>query len=229
MRELLASELVDQPAAWPVVAHQVLGRGAVSDFVNDTVTTPGGVRMERQYTLHPGAVGIIAWDEHDRIAVVRQYRHPVGFALLEPPAGLLDTDDESWVDAARRELAEEAQLAAAEWRILVDIFTTPGANQESLRIYLATGLSPTPPPDGFQANHEEAEMEPLWAKRADLVMAILAGKIQNPTMVAGVLALEVARLSGGLAALRPAESAWPAREVWAAHRQDLARFHGDHA
>ena len=66
--------------------------------------------MQRQYLLHPGAVGVIAWDDADRIAVVRQYRHPVGFQLVEPPAGLLDADDESWLAAAQRELAEEAGL-----------------------------------------------------------------------------------------------------------------------
>lgn len=223
MRQLPAAEVTDVPMAWPVAAHQVLGRGAVSDFVNDTVITPAGDQMQRQYTLHPGAVGVIAWDDADRIAVVRQYRHPVGFQLVEPPAGLLDADGESWLTAAQRELAEEAGLAAATWRVLVDVFTTPGANQESLRIYLATDLEPAPVPDGFVADHEEAEMELAWAARADLVAAVLAGRLQNPTMVAGVLALEVARLSGGVDALRPAEAEWPARAVRETHN---AALHG---
>ncbi|MGB4272241.1 MAG: ADP-ribose pyrophosphatase, partial [Propionicimonas sp.] len=83
--------------AWPIAAHSVLGRGAISDFVNDDVITPDAGRMARQYTLHPGAVGVIAWDEADRIAVVRQYRHPVGFQLSEPPAGLLDHDREDFL------------------------------------------------------------------------------------------------------------------------------------
>ncbi|MFZ0529844.1 MAG: NUDIX hydrolase, partial [Propionicimonas sp.] len=144
--------------AWPVVGHEVLGRGAVSAFVNDTVATPEGSTMQRQYTLHPGAVGVIAWDEDsDRIAVVRQYRHPVGHQLVEPPAGLLDADGESWLAAAERELAEEAQLRAERWQVLVDLFTTPGANQETLRIYLATGLRAAPAPPDFVADHEEAE------------------------------------------------------------------------
>ena len=226
-RQLDRSEVADSPVVWPVASHVVLGHGNVSDFVNDTVLTPDGGRMERQYTLHPGAVGVIAWDADDRIAVVRQYRHPVGFQLTEPPAGLLDADGETWLTAVQRELAEEAGLRAERWDVLVDLFTTPGANQESLRIYLARELADTGAPDGFVADHEEADMEVCWAARADLVDAVLAGQLQNPTMVAGVLALEVARLSGRLDDLREPGADWPARAVWAARNRTLAGLNGN--
>lgn len=227
MRELGLAELTDEPLAWPIGAHQVLGRGRVSDFVNDAVTTPDGETMQRQYVLHPGAVGVIAWDDAtDRIAVVRQYRHPVAFRLVEPPAGLLDADGESWLSAVERELAEEAGLRAERWQVLVDVFTSPGACQESLRIYLARGLSEAPAPDGFVAHHEEAHMDVSWAPRAGLVAAILAGKLQNPTMVSGVLALEVARLSGQLENLRVPDAAWPARTAWSERNDLLAGLDG---
>lgn len=225
-RQLARDEVTDVPMAWPLAGHRVLGQGAVSDFVNDTVVTPDGGRMERQYLLHPGAVGVVAWDAADRIAVVRQYRHPVGFQLVEPPAGLLDADGESWVAAAERELAEEVGLRAGRWQVLVDLFTTPGANQESLRVYLARDLSEAPAPEGFVAHHEEANMEVCWAARADLVDAVLAGRLQNPTMVSGVLALEVARLSGRLDDLRPAHADWPARAAREAHNATVAGLDG---
>lgn len=230
LRRLGPAEVADAAMAWPVVAHRVLGRGAVSDFVDDQVATPSGETMARQYLLHPGAVGVIAWGEDDRVVVVRQYRHPVGFRLTEPPAGLLDHADEDPLLAVQRELAEEAGLRAERWQVLVDLFTTPGANQESLRIYLARGLSAAPAPDGFVADHEEADMEVCWAAREDLVAAVLAGQLQNPTMVAGVLALETARLSGRLDGLRPADAAWPARQVWRDRNAALdALRHGDRA
>jgi ADP-ribose pyrophosphatase len=227
MRELRREEAIDEPLAWPVTAHRVLGSGSVSDFVNDTVETPDGGSMDRQYLLHPGAVGVIAWDDADRIAVVRQYRHPAAFQLVEPPAGLLDADGESWLTAAQRELAEEAGLQAGRWQVLIDLFTSPGACQESLRIYLARDLSEADAPEGFVAAHEEAHMEACWAARADLVDGILAGRLQNPTMVSGMLALEVARLSGRLDDLRAADAAWPARQAWARQNESLAGSNGD--
>jgi ADP-ribose pyrophosphatase len=150
----------------------------------------------------------------------------VGFQLTEPPAGLLDADGETWLSAVQRELAEEAGLSAVRWQVLVDLFTTPGANQESLRIYLARELAEVAAPDGFVADHEEADMEVCWAARADLVDAVLAGTLQNPTMVAGILALEVARLSGRLDNLRGADAEWPARSVWQAHNHRLATRDG---
>ena len=82
--------------------------------------------MEREYLQHPGAVGIIALDDADRVALVRQYRHAVRHRLIEPPAGLLDVDGEDPLLAAQRELAEEVGLAAETWHVLVDLFTTPG-------------------------------------------------------------------------------------------------------
>ena len=64
-RQLARFEVADAPTVWQVAGHVVLGQGQVSDFVNDTVVTPDGGRMDRQYLLHPGAVGVIAWDAQD--------------------------------------------------------------------------------------------------------------------------------------------------------------------
>ncbi|MFT3861405.1 NUDIX domain-containing protein [Micropruina sp.] len=223
-RVLAPGESVDRPTRWPLVAHRVVGAGAVSDYADDTVATPDGEQMHRQYLLHPGAVAVIALDEADRVVVVRQYRHPVGFQLIEPPAGLLDVDDESYLSAAQRELAEEAMLAADDWRLLIDMFTSPGCNSESIRFFLARGLREVPRPDGFVVEHEELDMDVCLVPLADLVDNIYAGQVQSPTLVAGVLALEAARRSGRLADLRPADSPWPARDVRQQHLDEIAKL-----
>lgn len=227
LRVLTPQEARDEVTVWPVTRHQVLGRGAVSDFVNDTVTTPEGEVMQRQYLLHPGAVAVIALDDQDRVVVVRQYRHPVGFRLNEPPAGLLDSDDDSYVGAAQRELAEEAMLAADDWRILIDMFTSPGCNQEGIRFFLARGLRDAGRPDGFVVEHEELDMETCLVPLADLTDAVFAGRIQSPTTVAGVLALVAARATGRLDHLRPADEPWAARAVRRRHNAMLAEAAGE--
>ena len=51
---------------------------------------PGGEVKVREVVEQPGAVGIVALDEQDRVVLIRQYRHPVGDWLIELPAGLLD-------------------------------------------------------------------------------------------------------------------------------------------
>jgi len=203
----------DRRQQWPVQSREVLAEGRVMTFVEDVIDTPSGETMVRQYTTHPGAVAIVAWDEErDEIAVLRQYRHPVGMKLVEIPAGLLDVPGEPWHEAAARELAEEAQLQAAKWDVLIDIVTTPGGCQESLRIFLARELSPAARPEGFVLEGEELEMSVGRAPRAELVDAAFAGRCQSPTLVAGILALETARLSGRLDALRDVDAPWAIRE-----------------
>jgi 8-oxo-dGTP pyrophosphatase MutT (NUDIX family) len=209
---LIRADLVDEAVAWPVVAERVLGSGNFTTLLQDDIRAPDGETLQREYLAHPGAVGIIALDAEDRVAVVRQYRHAVRHRLIEPPAGLLDVDGEASLLAAQRELAEEVGLAADSWQVLVDLFTTPGIVGESLRVFLARDLHPVEPPDGFVKAGEEAEMELSWAPLADLVDAVLAGDLHNPTMVSGVLAAWAAQLRDDeYAALRPADAPWPTR------------------
>jgi ADP-ribose pyrophosphatase len=217
---LRAGDVADQPGTWPIVSHEVMAEGRVCSFVRDRVTTPDGGAMAREYMWHPGAVGVIALDDRNRVAVVRQYRHPVGFRLIEPPAGLLDHAGEDYLAAAQRELAEEALLAADTWRLLVDVFTTPGGCDESIRMYLATGLRSVPRPAGFVLEGEEIHMDTHWVTVGDLVDAIMDGRVQSPSMVAGGLALQVA-LTRGLDTLRPADAPWRARAVWTERREFL--------
>ena len=141
------------------------------------------------------------------MALVRQYRHPVRRRLIEPPAGLLDVAGEDPLLAARRELAEEVGLAAGRWDVLVDLFTTPGILAERLRIYLARDLVEVASPEGFVRLGEEAHMDTVWAALPDLVDAVLAGELHNPTMVSGVLAAWIAR-GRQWSGMRPADAPW---------------------
>ena len=101
-----------------------------------------GTEVERQVIDHPGSVAILAHDD-EFVYLVAQPREAVEEdALLEIPAGTLDHEGETELECARRELAEEARLAAAEWTELGKIYPSPGYISEVVTIFLATGLSP---------------------------------------------------------------------------------------
>ncbi|HEY6665993.1 MAG TPA: NUDIX hydrolase [Propionibacteriaceae bacterium] len=207
-----SDQLVDVPLAWPVESSTVRAQGKITSYVEDQVRTPDGQLITREYLKHPGAVGVIALDDRDRVALVRQYRHPVRHRLIEPPAGLLDVEGEGYLATVKRELAEEVGLAAGSWAVLVDLFTTPGILGESLRIYLARDLEVVDDPDGYVREGEEAHMDTVWASLDDLVEAVLDGRLHNPTVVSGVLAAWTARERDGFSSLRVADAAWPAFE-----------------
>jgi 8-oxo-dGTP pyrophosphatase MutT (NUDIX family) len=202
-------EAGDLPELWEIRSRRRLATGRLFDFLTDEVVTPSGEVMHRDFIDHTGAVAVIAMDTDERVVCVHQYRHPVAYRLIEPPAGLLDIAGEDFLIAAQRELAEEAGLAASDWRVLVDFFTTPGGVNESIRVYLARGLSVAEPDPEFVVEHEEAHMDVLCVPYADLVDGVLSGRVQSPSMVAGVLAYAAARER--LDQLRPADAPWPAR------------------
>ncbi len=175
---------------------------------------PGGAVARREVVEHFGAVAVVALDDHDRVAMVYQYRHPVGRRLWEIPAGLLDVGGEAPALTAARELHEEAGLAAENWSVLADIVTSPGFSDESVRIFLATGLSEIGRPE---AEHEEADLTLDWLPLAAAVQQVLAGEIVNSIAVAGILA---AHAVSDRSALRPADSPWTDLPRAFAARQD---------
>ncbi|MER5834835.1 NUDIX hydrolase, partial [Streptomyces sp. NPDC002130] len=162
------------------------------------------------YQVHPGSVAVLALDEADRVLVLRQYRHPVRHKLWEIPAGLLDVPGENPLHAAQRELYEEAHVKAEDWRVLTDVYTTPGGCDEAVRIFLARDLSEAEG-ERFAVAEEEADMELDRVPVEDLVRGVLAGELHNNCLVVGVLSLVAARSGDGLDALRPAQAPWPAR------------------
>jgi ADP-ribose pyrophosphatase len=185
--------LGDFPLDLPLRGERLVYRGKAFDFRSDDVELGNGVVVTRDYLAHPGAVGIIAVNEKNELLLQSQYRHPVRSTLWEPPAGLLDLPDEAPLAAAKRELFEEADLQAADWRQLIDFYTSPGGSSESIRVFLARGLSEVPASERFVREDEEAMMKPAWVDLDEAARLIFAGKLHSPTAVNGIFAALRAR------------------------------------
>lgn len=183
--------------------------GKVVKVRRDDVRMADGKVAAREVIEHPGAVGVVALDEHGNVLLVNQYRHPVRARLDELPAGLLDVGKESALDAAKRELAEEAGVAARTWDVLIDLHTSPGVSDEAIRIFLARDLYAARQ-EGFEPQHEEASMTVTREPLPDAVRRIFAGRITNAAAVAGILAVVHGRATGWRG-LRPVDAPWTAR------------------
>jgi ADP-ribose pyrophosphatase len=178
-------ELRDEPFAPEVVSSDLVFQGAVWDVRDDRVRYGDG-EIRRQYVAHTGAVAIVALDEQERVLLIQQYRHPIGHRDWELPAGLLDIAGEEPLEAARRELAEEADLVAAHWELLVSSWTTPGGNDELIHVFLATGVAAAPV--AHAREDEEADIRVEWVPLDAAVDAVLAGRMRNGILSLGVLA-----------------------------------------
>jgi ADP-ribose pyrophosphatase len=205
-----SSQVSDTPSPRRLLSTNKVYEGRIWDVVSDAFQLSEDTdTLVRDYIDHPGAVAVLPMNVDGEILLLKQYRHPVGMDLWEIPAGLLDVEGEDFVVGAARELAEEADLVAATWNVLVDFFNSPGSSSEAVRIYLARGLSDVPEADLHVRTDEESEIEFHWIPLDDAVKAVLEGRLHNPSAVLGILAAAAAK-ADGFSSLRPADAPWPA-------------------
>lgn len=166
----------------------ILFDGPIIAVRRDKISTSTG-SATREIVEHFSAVAIAAVRE-GRIMMIRQYRHGVGRYLWEIPAGLLDKVGEEPLDAARRELAEEAGVRAKSWSLLGDMVTSPGFSEEMCRIYLAENIE-----DGVgdmeieEPADEEADLERRWVPVEEAIEWVQTGRVENSIAVAAILHL----------------------------------------
>ncbi len=177
--------LRDEPFEPEVLHSDLAFEGAVWNVRDDRVRYGDG-EIRRQYVAHTGAVAILALDDDLRVLLIQQYRHPIRHRDWELPAGLLDVAGEEPLEAAKRELAEEADLVAAHWEPLVSSWTTPGGNDEIIHIFLATGVSVAP--SAHAREDEEADIRIEWVPLDAAVDAVMEGRMRNGILSIGVLA-----------------------------------------
>ncbi len=180
-----AASLRDEEVDLEVLSSELVYSGRVWDVRSESVRFGDG-ELTRQFVDHPGAAAVVAVDDEGRVVLIQQYRHPIRHRDWEIPAGLLDVAGEPPVQTAHRELAEEVDLVAESMEPLISVFTTPGGSDEVIHIFLARGLSAAPEVHGRE--DEEAEIRVERVPLAEVVDAVLAGRVRNNVLVSGVLA-----------------------------------------
>ena len=160
------------------VRHIFTGR--VIEVNVERVELPNGSVAELEIIRHPGGAAVVALDTDDRICLLRQFRHAVGGWIWELPAGKID-NREPPLETARRELEEEAGMAAASWRPLGDYLSSPGVFTEVVHLFLATQLTPLP------ARPEEHEViEVHWLPFTDVLRMADSGELRDGKSLVGV-------------------------------------------
>ena len=171
---------------------QTIYQGRIIAVTQDTVRLENGKNAKREVVHHHGGAGVAALNEKGEIYLVRQYRYALGRELIEIPAGKLEKGEDP-LEAARRELGEEAGLCAAAWHSLGAVIPTCGYCSEVIHLYAATGLAPV----GQHLDEDEflsLFTLPLKAARS----MVLSGEIADGKTVAAVLKVCALRDAGKL-------------------------------
>jgi len=158
-----------------------LYNGKIFNVALEKVTLPNGVIKDREVVRHPGAAAMVPLLDDGNVVLVKQHRHAVNNYLWEIPAGTLEPDEEP-VACARRELIEETGYEANNFDKLTEILPAPGYTDESIHIFLATGLNAV----GQKLEDDEIlTVQPTPFDKA--IEMIKTGEIQDAKTIVGLL------------------------------------------
>lgn len=142
-----------------------------------------GTEFERDVVRHPGAVAAVPLHDDGTVTLVRQFRAALDGSLLELPAGLRDVEGEPDERTAERELIEEAGLAAGRLELLTTFHNSPGFCDESVSVYLATGLREV---DHDRQGIEEQLMTTERVSLDDALAMVDDGRITDAKTIIGL-------------------------------------------
>lgn len=169
-----------------LISSRVVYQGNLFRVLHDKLIEPGGKHSERDVIRHNGSVVILAIDKSKSkkdpwIVMERQYRHAAQQYLWELPAGKLDPGEDP-LAGAQRELEEETGYRAKKWKPLVEYYGSPGFLGESMKVFLAEGLSA-----GDAHPEDDEDIEFRLVKLSDVVEMIEKGGIKDGKTLCSVL------------------------------------------
>ncbi len=169
-----------------LISSKVVYEGPLFKVRHDTIIEPGGQRAERDVIRHNGSVVILALDKSKSkkdpwVVMERQYRHAANKFLWELPAGKLEADEEP-LAGAQRELEEETGYRAKKWRPLVEYYASPGFLGESMKVFLAEGLTA-----GNTNPDEDEQIEMRLVRLSEVLKMIEKGAILDGKTLTSVL------------------------------------------
>lgn len=152
----------------------------IFSVTSDRAIDPDGFEIRRAIVQHGGSAVMMPIDKR-RVLLVRQFRLPARRYLWELPAGRVD-EGETPLQAAKRELVEEAGLRAKKWAKLAEFFPSPGFLAEKMTIYTARELT-----QGDKKPMDDERIETKWFTTPEIDKLIQTGKIIDAKTMIGFL------------------------------------------
>lgn len=148
----------------------------------DTIELADGTVIPDYYVRESrGFIIVFALTDEERVVLVRQYKHGIGRALLELPAGAIDPGEEPRA-CAIRELAEETGYTAESMELLRSFVTDPTNSNSIAHLFFARGARKT----GEQDLDVTEKIDVSLASLGELRELVRDGEIDSLPHVAAV-------------------------------------------
>ncbi len=176
---------------WRTLGSRLIYANSWIRLREDAVIRPDGSEGIYGVLEVSPAVGIVAINDNDEIALVTQWRYTLGKMSAEIPTGGSHASDPDMLAAAKRELREETGLSASTWRELGTIDNCNGVTDDVGHMFLATGLQAGP-----DAQDPEEQLTASWLPFGQAVDQVLTGQITEAVSIAAILKVELLRRRG---------------------------------
>lgn len=182
MRKKTESNLLKHKSmAYELIKRDYIYRGKILDLSKSRFESATKGEVEIEIVHHNGGAGALPVFVDKTIALVRQWRYPLGRYSLEICAGRIEPGQTAEM-AARRELEEEVGLRAASLTKVCEFYVAPGYCEERIYTYLATGLE-----ESAQSLDDDEEIEVVRLPFAEALSLIRAREIDDAKSIITLL------------------------------------------
>jgi ADP-ribose pyrophosphatase len=164
-----------------LIKREYVHRGKILDLSRSRFMSEAKGEVEIEIVHHSGGAGTLPLFEDGAVALVRQWRYPLGRYSLEIAAGRIEPGH-SPEETAARELEEELGYRATELRKIGEFFVAPGYCEERLFVYLATGLEASE-----QNLDDDEEIEVVRMPFTEALARVHSGEIDDAKSIITIL------------------------------------------
>ena len=153
----------------------------ISVFHDDVLTPGGSEGVYGHVHFRNHAIGIIPIDDEGNTWLVGQYRYPLKRWSWEIPEGGCPVGTDP-LETAKRELKEEAGIAAKNWKLICEFDVSNCVSDEIGFIYLATDLT-----IGEAQPDESEELELIKLPLSEAIEMVNNGDIRDAISIMALL------------------------------------------